>query len=96
MRDLLKQAKDALIERNSYYYERGVPHQHDLPHCMCRTCIDDRRKLLYAEIDAELAKPEEPTVPLAMLREISPNWYGVYLSDEAIAKVADKYGYKAV
>ena len=61
MRELLKQSQNVLRERISYYYERGVPHQRDIPHCMCRKCIDDRIALVHTAIDAELAKPEKNT-----------------------------------
>lgn len=57
-RELLKEARYTLEERTGYYYERGVAHQSDLPHCMCRECIDKRIKALYARIDAALSEPD--------------------------------------
>jgi len=98
MRELLKQSQNVLRERISYYYERGVPHQRDIPHCMCRKCIDDRIALVHTAIDVELAKPEDRTVPLAMLTDCSIDWihHGIRKPDDALVEIAAKYGYKVV
>jgi len=33
---------EALKERVGFYYQRGVPHQSQHPHCQCRPCVDAR------------------------------------------------------
>lgn len=48
---------------------------------------------VIACIEDELAKPSEPTVPLAMLWEIAQ---GIAKNEDMIKEIADKYGYKAV
>jgi len=43
----------ALKERTGFYYERNVPHQFSLPHCLCRECTDKRCDSALANIEAK-------------------------------------------
>jgi len=38
----IKELKEALKDRKSIYYERGVPHQSQILICRCRKCVDFR------------------------------------------------------
>jgi len=67
-------------------------------------CSNDQLRAELAELKrwrdpvAELAKPEEKTVPLAMLIDCSIDWihHGIRKPDDALVEIAAKYGYKVV
>ena len=49
-----------------------------------------------AAIDAELVKPEEPTIPLGMLRECAKYFIHFNEPRDVLDEIAAKYGYKVV
>lgn len=40
--DIAIESMESLKELSGYYYKRGVPHQTQIDHCLCRECTDKR------------------------------------------------------
>ena len=84
MRELLKQARDALAGLTS---AKSLFLRQDEQLARMKDAWDAE-----AAIDAELAKPEEKTVPLAMLIDIAISGS----TQSMLRAIAKEYGYKVV